>query len=306
MSVRRPSIPECSKPSVLFKSYRCNPSSVEPYFRPTPTRRGGLHPPRPPRAFSARRFSARHLVVIQGRVARSEFGVSQRTFGGDSSGCARSGRQSVPAGPGLSRFRCVSDGRATVAGPGRAECSRPIPVAPDSGPASARPATGWDRAGTTASSPAVASALPRCGRADERRFRRGRLCGPGRAARRSGNCPRPEWPPGCRGDRGSPCSPRYAPGPGVPREWLRCRPGMRSNSVAAGVAAAGVPSAAGVPREAFPLRLRRTGQAPAGPARDRSGGARPLLGRCGRMRGRSPPYTPRPCRLVAAALPLRR
>jgi hypothetical protein len=56
-------------------------------------------------------------------------------------------------------------------------------------------------AGTTASSPAVASALPECGRADGRRFRRGRLRGPGRAARRSGNCPRPEWPPGCRGDR---------------------------------------------------------------------------------------------------------
>lgn len=42
-------------------------------------------------------------------------------------------------------------------------------------------------------------------------------------------------PRGLRADAatgGSPCSPPVCRGPGVPRGWLRCRPGVRSNSVA--------------------------------------------------------------------------
>lgn len=183
---------------------------------------------------------------------------------------APAGRPFLP-GPGFRAAVASNDGRGTVTGPGRAGCSRPIPDSPASGSASTRPATGFDRSRTTASSPAGASALPRCGRADGRRFRRGRLRGPGRAARRSGTRPRPDFPPGCRGYRGSPCSPRYAPGPGVPRDRLRCRPGVRSTSVATGCAAAGVPHGAGVPREAFPLRLVTdgTGSRGSGPARVR-------------------------------------
>jgi hypothetical protein len=202
---------------------------------------------------------------------------SHRTFGGDSSGCARSGGRTVPAGPWLSRFRCVFDGRGTVAGPGRAECSRPIPVSPVSGPASPRPATGirpgpgrlhlhrpLRRRSLNAVAPTdggsdVASCAVRDGLLASRAF-----------------ALVPSYLRASAANGGSPCSPPLCHVPGVPRERLRCRPGVRSNSVATGCASAGLPCAAGVPREAFPLRLRRTGHARAGPAPHGSGGSPPL------------------------------
>lgn len=111
-----------------------------------------------------------------------------RPFGGDSSGCARSGRQGpfLP-GPGF---------RAAVASPTDGARSRdrvgPGAVAryrshPQAGLRALGPRPGLTGAGPTASSPSVASALTQRGRADERRFRRGLLRGPGRAARRSGS-----------------------------------------------------------------------------------------------------------------------
>ena len=104
--------------------------------------------------------------------------------------------------------------------------------------------------------------------------------------------------------RGSPCSPRYAPGPGVPRDRLRGLPGLRSNSVASGCAAAGC-------RARPACRARRFRCVCDG--RDRLARVRPRTGpavlprcvpRCVRVRSRSPPYPHRPCRLGAAAAPV--
>ncbi len=63
----------------------------------------------------------------------------------DSSGCARSGRadRSCRARAFAVPLRLRRTGHGP--GPGRAECSRPRPDAPESGPASTRPATGSDR-----------------------------------------------------------------------------------------------------------------------------------------------------------------
>jgi hypothetical protein len=51
---------------------------------------------------------------------------------------------------------------------------------------------------------------------------------------------------------GSPCSPPVCRGPGVPRGWLRCLPGVRSNSVASVV----LPWAAGRPPACRARRFR--------------------------------------------------
>lgn len=72
-------------------------------------------------------------------------------------------------------------------GPGRAECSRPIPDSPEGGPASSRPASGTQPELDDCIRTTVATTLPQCGRADGPRFGRGLLRGPGRAARRSGS-----------------------------------------------------------------------------------------------------------------------
>ncbi len=245
-----------------------------PSFSPAPTRRGGHRPPRPPRAFSARRFSTRHPVAVRARVSVSELGVSQRTFGGDSSGCARSGRQSVPAGPGLSRFRCVwrRTGHGHGAGSGRVQ-------SPDTGRTRERacersarnrirPAPGRLHLHRPLRRRSLNAVAPTDGGSDVAAcaVRDGLL-----AARAIALVPSGLRAAAATG--GSPCSPSVAPGPGVPRDRLRCRPGVRSNSVATGIAAAGMPSAAGVPREAFPLRLATdgTGSRGSGPERVRRG-----------------------------------
>jgi hypothetical protein len=209
-------------------------------------------------------------------------------------------------GPGFRVSVASSDGRDTVTGPGRAECSRPIPVSPDSGPASARPATGFDR------------------RRDDCIFT-GRCVGaPSMRSRRRTAVQ--TWPPARSGTGCSPLGqlPSSRVASGLPRRPAVRRAHLRSPRVreflgigcAAGRACARTPSRrASLPRACRPRPAcrarrfrcvwRRTGQARAGPAPNGSGGARPLLRRCGRMRGRSPPYTPRPCRLVAAS-PVRR
>ena len=66
-------------------------------------------------------------------------------FGVDSSGCARSGHadRSCRARAFAFPLRLRRTGHGP--GPGRAECSRPMPDSPESGPASARPATGLTR-----------------------------------------------------------------------------------------------------------------------------------------------------------------
>lgn len=193
-----------------------------------------------------------------------------RTFGGDSSGCARSGRQTVPAEPGLSRFRCVwrRTGHGRGAGSGRVQ-------SPDTGLTRERACepSARDRVSTGAGRlhlhrplrrRSLDAVAPTDGGSDVAAcaVRVGLL-----AARAIALVPIYHRAAAANG--GSPCSPRYAAGPGVPRDRLRGLPGMRSNSFATGCAAAGVPHGAGVPREAFPLRLTTdgTGSRGSGPAR---------------------------------------
>jgi len=208
----------------------------------------------------------------------------------------------VPAGPGLSRCRCVSDGRGTVTGPGRAGCSRPIPVAPASGPASARPATGLDRrrADCIFTGRCVGAPRPRSRRRTTVQTwppaRSGTGCSPlglAPSSRVTAGLPRltgfAVLTPLCPGSRRS--SGMAALPAGRPLELSRDGGGCRGRAVRGRRAARGVAVAS--PTDG-------TGSRGSGPARVRRG--RPLcVPRCGRMRGRSPPYTPRPCRLDAAA-----
>ena len=208
----------------------------------------------------------------------------------------------VPAGSGLSRCRCVCDGRGTVTGPGRARCSRPIPVAPDSGPASARPATGFARrrADCIFTGRCVGAPLPRSRR----------------------RTPVQTWPPARSGTGCSPLglSPSSRVAAGLPRRpgFAVLTPGRPGSGGSSGVAALPAGHALELGRDGVGYRGRAvrgrraargvsvasatdgTGSRGAGPARVRRGP--PLcIPRCGRIRGRSPPYTPRPCRLGAAA-----
>ncbi len=139
--------------------------------------------------------------------------------------------QTVPAGPGLSRFRCVCDGRDTVlgrVGPSAAARDRPHPRA---GLRALGPRPGPTGTGPAASSPASADARTRS-RVDARWAQTRPLARSGRAARRAGD---PDNPP--RGRRHPRSSASDASCLGVadgPRAgWLRCLPGVRSNSLGA-------------------------------------------------------------------------
>lgn len=168
------------------------------------------------------------------------------TFGGDCSGCARSGGQAVPAGPG--RFALPLRLRRTVHGHG-AGSGRVQP--PDTGQPRERVCEHSTRiravteTGLAASSPAVASALPRCGRAAGRLAQTWPLARSGRAARRSGTCPHPSFTRAAAATGGSPCSPPICHGPGLTQGWLCGLPGVRSNSTATSCGSAGVQPAPG-------------------------------------------------------------
>ena len=99
--------------------------------------------------------------------------------------------------------------------------------------------------GVAASSPAVGSALPRCGRAAGRLAQTWPLARSGRAARRSGDCPHPSFARAAVATGGSPCSPPVCHGPGLTQGWLCGLPGMRSNSAATSCGSAGVQPAPG-------------------------------------------------------------
>lgn len=230
-----------------------------------------------------------------------------------SSACARPAMHYGPAGSGLSRVplrrrKLRADGQGTVSGPGRAECSHPIPGSSDSGGCEPSPPQP-DSPGTglAASSPALRrlSALP----GDGRRFRRGLLRGPGGLLAFAPQARHPRLPSGFP-DKGGirRAHPPLSRVPEVPRGPLRCLPGMRSNSADYDFASAGCCFAAGGHARRFrcvgAIRAPTDGtcsracQPRTGPA-----GVSSPLARCGLIRGRSAPYTPRPCRLL---LPLRR
>ncbi len=188
------------------------------------------------------------------------------TLGGDCSGCARSGGQPVPAGPGRFalplRLRRTGHGRG--AGSGRVQ-------PPDTGQPRGRVCEHSTRVRAVDRNRAGCIFTSRCVGAPSMRSRRRpagsdvAACAVRAGCSPFGRLPSPLVRPGCRGYWGfavlTPSMPRSGAHSG-----LAVRPAGPALKLGRDeLWVRGHPARTGLPHEAFPLRLRRTGQARAGP-----------------------------------------